>query len=65
MKATNRKLTAETGTEAKARLMELQAELIKAGCGARSVSPGKIVAKLILMEGAVEYLKARLRPEAA
>ena len=60
MKATNTKLTAETGTEAKVRLMEIQAELIKAGCGARSVSPGKIVAELLLMDGAIEYLKSTL-----
>lgn len=62
MKATNGKLTAETGVDAKVRLIELQAELIKAGSGARSVSPGKIVAELLLMEGAVEYLKSRLAP---
>lgn len=64
MKATNGKLTAETGANAKVRLIELQAELIKAGCGARSVSPGKIVAELLLMDGAIEYLKSKLAPNA-
>ena len=62
MKTTNRKLTVETGTDAKVRLMEMQAELIKAGCSARRVSPGKIVAELLLMQGAIEYLRTKLSP---
>lgn len=52
-------LTAKTGVETKAKLMELQTELIKAGCRARAVSPGKIIAELVQMEGAIEYLKKR------
>lgn len=60
MKKLNKKLTAEIGIEAKVRLMEMQAELVEAGCGARSVSPGKVVAELLLMDGAIEYLKTKL-----
>lgn len=60
MKITNGKLTAEVGLEAKKRLLHLQAVLLDAGCSARSISPGKIVAELLTYEGAEEYLKMKL-----
>jgi len=57
------KLTAMIGKEAKKRLAEMQAELRYKGFGGNETTAGKIVAKLLLMEGSLENLEKEYMQE--
>lgn len=57
MKSQTGKITAEIGRDAKKRLAEMQTELRFLGASDRETSPGKLLARLILAEKALDYLK--------
>jgi hypothetical protein len=61
MYVSNERITVIIGTQAKTRLMELRAVLQGYGHGSRETDPGKILAKLIESEGALEYLREEYR----
>lgn len=50
-------LTVNIGEDAKRRLKDLQTSLRRMGCARRETTPGKLLRKLVLMQGALSLLQ--------